>query len=450
MVLGKKRLILLFVVVLVVVMVRLPVVDAVDEYRYVDAYSDVDWNETGADPYMDAQDQPTNIISQNSNGALTGWCGFADTSGTGSGFTVVFSVYHDSTNDAYIEWELDWTSDGVAEASGSFSTAHAYAWEDDSVDLSALDTQAEIDQCRVRFTVNKGGGGPNLLEIDAARLYITGGVAGQDYTAYPSGSLALGGTTALAASFSKTLVEGFALAGVTALAAAVVVTLIQGFTLIGTTSLVGIYSKTLIEGFALAGTTSVFVIIQILIVEGFALTGGVSLVAAFVVTLAQGFALGGTTALAVAFVVTLAQGFSLGGSVSLAVAYVKTLVEGFSLAGTISAFKVFIVELVEGFAVGVGANITKIVGTVVAASMIHLLFFSTEMWGYLGPIAMVIVGYLVMTKDKNLGVVWFVVECLIIAQYFALLEATPDYWWQIFILLIGGLSTAIYSLSGRR
>jgi hypothetical protein len=119
------------------------------------------------------------------------------------------------------------------------------------------------------------------------------------------------------------------------------------------------------------------------------------------------------------------------------------------LAGTVTAFKVFIVELVEGFAVGVGSNITKIVGTVVAASMIHLLFFSLDMWGYLGPIGLVIGGYFVMTKDKNLGVIWFLVECLVMAQYFALLEATPEYWWHIFILLIGGLSTAAYSLGKR-
>ena len=84
-----------------------------------------------------------------------------------------------------------------------------------------------------------------------------------------------------------------------------------------------------------------------------------------------------------------------------------------------------------------------------AYDLLFELFLSTGMIGYLGPLAIVIIGYVVTKKDKTLGVLWFVVECLFIAQYFALLEATPEYWWHIFILLIGGLSTCVYSLGKR-
>lgn len=77
------------------------------------------------------------------------------------------------------------------------------------------------------------------------------------------------------------------------------------------------------------------------------------------------------------------------------------------------------------------------------------LFLSTGISGYLGPLALVIIGYMVMDKDKILGVLWFVVECLFLAQYFALLDATPDYWWQIFILLFGGLFTCVFPLWDR-
>ena len=77
------------------------------------------------------------------------------------------------------------------------------------------------------------------------------------------------------------------------------------------------------------------------------------------------------------------------------------------------------------------------------------LFLSTEISGYLGPLAIVILGYMVMKRDRILGVLWFVVECLFIAQYIALVEATPDYWWQIFILLFGGLFTCVYPLWDR-
>ena len=145
----------------------------IDEYKYVDGLSTAEtiWTTTGASPYLDVQDD-SNTIDTSGNGAISSWYTFGQTTGTGSGFTVVFSIYHDSTSDSYIEWELDWTGDGTAEASGVFTTALGLVWENDAVDLSALDTQTEIDACRARFTSNKGGGGPDNVLIDSARLYI--------------------------------------------------------------------------------------------------------------------------------------------------------------------------------------------------------------------------------------------------------------------------------------
>ena len=84
-----------------------------------------------------------------------------------------------------------------------------------------------------------------------------------------------------------------------------------------------------------------------------------------------------------------------------------------------------------------------------AYDLLFELFLSTGMIGYLGPLAIVIIGYVVAKKDKALGVLWFVVECLFMAQYFALLEATPDYWWQIIILLLGGVLVLIPQLMDR-
>jgi len=429
---GKRRLILLFIVVLAVVMVRLPTTDAaVDEYLYVhtdDNTNDGDWTEAGTTPWVDAQDEPTNEGYVSASNDLWGNFLIDDTTGTGAINSITLDVYCDSNSEKieFYIYDLSATQFVLAASDQGSAGYHSNSWDISGI----ITTVAEINAIEVYAkSKNVGSWGGSTVRLDYVVIHVNIEVAGNDYTAYPAGSFALGGTTALAASFSKTLIEGFALAGVAVLGVAFAVTLIQGFTLVGTTALAGIYSKTLIEGFALVGTTSVFVIIQLLLVDGFALIGGVSLAAAFVVTLVQGFALAGTTALAVVFVVTLIQGFSLG--------------------GTVSALKVLIVKLQEGFIVGVGVDITKIVGTVVAASMIHLLFFSLEMWGYLGPIGLVIGGYFVMKKDKNLGVVWFVVECLIMAQYFVLLEATPEYWWHIFILLIGGLSTAAYSLGKR-
>ena len=84
-----------------------------------------------------------------------------------------------------------------------------------------------------------------------------------------------------------------------------------------------------------------------------------------------------------------------------------------------------------------------------AYDLFYELFLSTGISGYLGPLAIVIIGYVLMNRDKFLGVLWFVVECLFMAQYFTLIDATPDYWWQIFILMFGGLFTCIYPLWDR-
>ena len=77
------------------------------------------------------------------------------------------------------------------------------------------------------------------------------------------------------------------------------------------------------------------------------------------------------------------------------------------------------------------------------------LFLSTELIGYIGPLAMITLGYFAAKKDKGLGVIWFMVESLMAAQYLDLLEATPDYWWQIFILILGGLFTLLIPLMDR-
>lgn len=77
------------------------------------------------------------------------------------------------------------------------------------------------------------------------------------------------------------------------------------------------------------------------------------------------------------------------------------------------------------------------------------LFMRVDMWGYLGPLALVVIGYYIGQKDKFIAVLWFVVECLFVANYLALIDATPGYWWHIFILLLGGLFTLIYPMFDR-
>jgi len=75
------------------------------------------------------------------------------------------------------------------------------------------------------------------------------------------------------------------------------------------------------------------------------------------------------------------------------------------------------------------------------------LFLSTEMWGYFGPLALVVLGFMLAKKKKPLGIFMIIVDSLVIAKYFTLLEATPDYWWQIIILLLGVIVCAFQSVS---
>ena len=65
------------------------------------------------------------------------------------------------------------------------------------------------------------------------------------------------------------------------------------------------------------------------------------------------------------------------------------------------------------------------------------LFLSTNMWGYFGPLALIVIGYFITKKERGLGIFFIIVDSLIIYTYLSLVETTPGYWWQIIILLLG-------------
>lgn len=68
------------------------------------------------------------------------------------------------------------------------------------------------------------------------------------------------------------------------------------------------------------------------------------------------------------------------------------------------------------------------------------IFLSTELWGYFGPLALLCIGYILTQKEKALGIFFFIVDMLVIAQYLDLVSVTPDYWWHIIILIFGVIS----------
>ena len=104
-----------------------------------------------------------------------------------------------------------------------------------------------------------------------------------------------------------------------------------------------------------------------------------------------------------------------------------------------------VIGIIESIGVVGGA-----VPTVDTGSVFYQLFLSLNLWGYLGPAALVVGGFIVMHENERVGVLWFVMECLIIAQYAALLDATPNYIWHVYILVFGSLFTIIFPLWRKR
>ena len=70
---------------------------------------------------------------------------------------------------------------------------------------------------------------------------------------------------------------------------------------------------------------------------------------------------------------------------------------------------------------------------------IQALFLNDSIGGLIGPFGLLIIGFTLLTnrKYKPLGGLWIIVEFIVIAQYFTLVDTTPFYWWNILILILG-------------
>ena len=64
------------------------------------------------------------------------------------------------------------------------------------------------------------------------------------------------------------------------------------------------------------------------------------------------------------------------------------------------------------------------------------LFLSLEMWGYFGPLALVVLGFLITKREKSLGIFFIIVDSLIIWQYLNMADYEL-YMWHAIILLLG-------------
>lgn len=80
---------------------------------------------------------------------------------------------------------------------------------------------------------------------------------------------------------------------------------------------------------------------------------------------------------------------------------------------------------------------------------IDALFYATDIGGWIGPIAILIVFFMVLTKReyKPLGIFFIIVESLIAWTYLELVVVTPWYWWNVIIMIFGVIICMIQMIS---
>lgn len=72
-------------------------------------------------------------------------------------------------------------------------------------------------------------------------------------------------------------------------------------------------------------------------------------------------------------------------------------------------------------------------------NILEELFLSTDMWGWFGPIIIIVVSFMILAnkKYKPLGVFFIIIESLLTYTYYDLALTTPWYYWNAFIMVIG-------------
>jgi len=286
-------------------------------------------------------------------------------------------------------------------------------------------TWAEIRSAQIHFDCDKvGGGDKGDWSIYELAFKITTSPAGIDYEVYPDDSTTFSDTASFIESFVQNLYDSITVDETVSLVVSFVQNLFESIGVAGTTSVIASFVQSLFESFVFADMLSPSIIIQTFLYDSFVASG--------------------TASIAMGYTVLLFGGIVASETLNIAAAFELSIYESFVVVGDLFAQKItqLFKNIYDSFPV---AEAFVVVFSSLAGSMFFQLFFSLNMWGYLGPLGLVILGYIVANKEKSLGIIWFIVECLVLANYLVLVESTPDYWWHIFILIIG-LFSCVYPL----
>ena len=148
-------------------------IPAVNEYKAVDGYSGTytDWTENGIVPYLSASDDSNNIFESTTDLSKEGWFTFADTTNTGSGYSVTMYIEFDSSGDEVCNWYIDTTGDNTPEFQGTIVNGGSAGLKNTGV-ISGLDTAVEINAARVYFEYDSYWSSDDM-QIDYVYLNIT-------------------------------------------------------------------------------------------------------------------------------------------------------------------------------------------------------------------------------------------------------------------------------------
>lgn len=142
------------------------------ETLYIESWTNVidEWTRVGADPYLDAQDQPTNYIHVSVKTQEEGDFNFTDVQAEGYSYTlhtVHLAMYCDAGSEiiyATLHDGSGWSGDYTFQGSG-------WAWR--SVDVSGfLDTKTKIDDALLHLESAAIGGWSGSVAVDAAYLRV--------------------------------------------------------------------------------------------------------------------------------------------------------------------------------------------------------------------------------------------------------------------------------------
>ena len=372
--------------------------------------------------------------------------------------TVTFSCYYQrddngGSGDVYAEIELStdtgnwitiWTIDADA-TDGSFVSTG-------DVDVSSYFGTGSY---RLRFRAQlAGGSAPNTdIYVWIDNAHLTGSAGGTDYEKDLAETVTASDVKTTEADYDRAYTESVTVAEVKTLSANFALFLAESIGAVGIISISKLTTKDMIEtitasdvretAVAYVRNRTESITVSDIIARGIGLkfSESISVVdsseisKAIALYLFESVTASDVKTTGADYVRELSESISAIDAQSNASAYVRDLVEAITVSDVRD-----IVKYGAGGGIDYERDFTEVITVTpikVNGSLFYQIFYSLNMWGYIGPTALVIVGYIASKKEKFIAFLFYIVYSLVIFSYLTLIEATPQYWWNVIILILG-------------